>query len=506
MFNVTGDAQGSSPLPSPHKNQFALGRNVVSPQGWASLDLGTFGTLTTHPTLAVTEVSLNGQRLILLGDLFDWRRPADSNRDVLNRIANHNSSLEEVLGSTAELAGRWLILRLGANGAALFHDAAGMRAVCYGRDPEGHLAAASDQGMLSRIAHLPADEASLAFADAFSRRVSQWWLPGDGLLFEGGRQLLPNHVLCMRTVTARRYWPTGDVTGDPEATILERCATRLEGVIAAAARRYPLALGLSAGWDSRLVLAFCRQIKDSIRTYSTVPPGQRRPSADAELPGTLCKTLGITHARLTPASRASAGFSRAFQKHVFRPLEEFEPFMEAELAFSAGETAGVTGNIAEVVKLPYDQRTGERDFDDRNPAHLAQLVRMHGFEYAVTALDEWRSSAIENPRITIPELFYWENRCGRWLSRNALMFDIGWREIVMPFNCRALLSDFLEISVERRRRPDCRAFESLIRERWPEVLAVPIVSKKPVAASRRLWLETRRSLRRMIRGVPRKAH
>ena len=392
------------------------------------------------------------------------------------------------------------MLRFCADEASLFHDAAGMRSVCFARDPGGHLAAACDQGMLSRIAQLQADEASMAFADAFSRRVSQWWLPGDRLLFAEGRQLLPNHVLCLRTGAVRRYWPSGSVTGDPAATLLERCAARLEGGISAAAHRYPLALGLSAGWDSRLVLAFCRGISDSIRTYSTVPHGQRHPSPDARLPAALCGELGIEHERLMPARRASGDFSRVFQKHVYRPLDEFEPFMEAELAFSAGDTAGVTGNVAEVVKSPYDQKTRERNFDDRNPAHLARLVRMHGFDYAVTALDEWRSSATEHPRITIPELFYWENRCGRWLSRNALMFDIGWREIVMPFNCRALLSDFLEIPVEHRRRPDCRAFESLIRERWPEVLAVPIVSKKPVAASRRLWSETRQSMRRMLRG------
>jgi hypothetical protein len=380
-----------------------------------------------------------------------------------------------------------------------------MRSICYGKDPDGHLAAASDQGMLSRIARLPADEAAMAFVDAFSRRVSQWWLPGDKLLFEGGRQLLPNHALCLRTGTAGRYWPAGDITGDPAATLLERCAARLEGFISAAAHRYPLAMGLSAGWDSRLILAFCRGVKDSLRTYSTVPPGRRHPPPDAKLSARLCATLGLTHELLLPQHEPSAGFRRAFQGHVCLPHAEFAPFMEAELALSRYETAGVTGNIAEVVKLPYEEKIGERDFDDRNPAHLARLVRMHGFEYAATALDQWRSSAADHPRVTIPELFYWENRCGRWLSRNTLMFDIGWREIVMPFNCRALLSDFLEIAPELRRRPECFAFESLIERRWPEVLSVPIVSKTPVTGSSRLWSRSRQLLRRLFREGFRKA-
>jgi hypothetical protein len=504
MINTTGAAADVSAEPSPHRNQFALGRGVSAPKGWASLDLGVFGTLATHPSLSVTQAQGHGQQLVLVGDVFDWQRPSESNQGLLARLATENRTKDELLTATAELGGRWVLLRICANEGALFHDATGLRAVCYAMDSDGFPAAASDQGMLARIAHLPVDRASMAFAEAFSQRVSQWWLPGDALLFEGGRQLLPNHVLDMRTGTASRFWPSGEPTGDAKETLLERCAGRLEGTIAAAARRYPLALGLSAGWDSRLVLAFCRDIRDDLQAYSTVAPGRGGLPADTNLPTGLCETLGIRHERLMPATHASSDFSRAFREHVYQPLLEFEPYMETELAFSGCKKAGVTGNIAEIVKLPYEGKTGEQGFDDRNPEHLARLVRMQGFEYAATALARWRISAAESPRITIPELLYWENRCGRWLSRNALMFDIGWREIIMPFNCRALLSDFLEISADLRRRPDCLAFESLIRQRWPEVLSVPVVSKARESRSRRLWTQTRQSLRRLLRPGARK--
>ncbi len=81
------------------------------------------------------------------------------------------------------------------------------------------------------------------------------------------------------------------------------------------------------------------------------------------------------------------------------------------------------------------------------------------------------------------------------------MFDMGWREIVMPFNCRALLADFLEIPPELRRRPECRVFESRVRSRWPEVLSVPVISKPPApSGSKSLLSEARQSLRRLLRG------
>ena len=233
--------------------------------------------------------------------------------------------------------------------------------------------------MLARIAGLEPCLEARKFVDGFSRRVSQWWLPGDGQLFRGAKQLLPNHRLNLRTGETTRYWNGDPAPEDSAEECMTRATARLSGLLRAAARRYPLAIGLSAGWDSRLILSACRDIRQEIRAYSTAPRAQRIAGVDARLPEHICRRAGVRHDLLTPPASPTAAFDSAFTEHVFRPLPEFTPYMETELAYSGGKVAGVTGNIAEIVKLPYAGKTEVEAFDDRDPAQLARLVRMHDF-------------------------------------------------------------------------------------------------------------------------------
>jgi hypothetical protein len=479
--------------PKPYRNQFFFGQDIVPPEGWNSLSLGNLGLLAAHPDLSLTEAQNATHRLLVIGEMFDWADPSASNRDIVARLAERHLSLESLLDASDELGGRWVLIRIAGNEATLVHDAVGLRAVCFSRDPDGRLVVASDQGMLARIAGLPPNQSALAFVEAFSRKVSQWWLPGDGLLFQGGRQLLPNHALNLATGSTWRFWPGGSPSGDSEDAVIERCAARLSGILLSASKRFPMALGLSAGLDSRILLAFCRPFRQELRAYSTFSGNME----DVELPTRLCKSLGIRHDRLDPAPTGSPVFKAAFNESVFRPLNEFEPYLEAELGCFQRRMAGVTGNIAEVLKMPYDPRLKEAGFDNKDPSHLAKFAQMHGFEYAETAIADWRQSVPDNSLATIAEMFYWENRCGRWLSRNALMFDISWQEIIMPFNCRALLSDFLQIPAALREGPNYQVFQTMIRDRWPETLSEPVISKMPGKRSR--WSRIRRSLRKILR-------
>ncbi len=490
---------------SPYRLQFAIASRLAPPSGWNTIDLGEPGVLGYQSELPVVDITRSAHRLILLGDILDWANPEQDNARIVERIAAGTDSLDTVINATREFGGRWALLRIADGEADLFHDATGMRAVCHAMDSAHRVAVASDQGMLARIAGLDPCPEARSFVDGFSRRVSQWWLPGDGLLFRNARQLLPNHRLSLRTGEVKRYWGgEPDPDGSTEER-LSRVATRISGSIRSASQRYPLAVGLSAGWDSRLILASCRDIRNEIRAYSTAPRSQAGTAVDVKLPERICRENHIRHDVLVPSESPSAAFRSAFGEHVFRPHPEFTAYMESELNYSRGEIAGVTGNIAEIVKNPYAGKIGTEGFDDRDPAQLSRLVRMQGFSYAESAIARWRDQAVTQGSLSIPQLFFWENRCGRWLSRNVLMFDIGWREIVMPLNCRALLVDMLAVPISLRQRPECLAFERMIKAQWPELLATPIVSKEKTSRPKRLLTDARQTLRRVMRSRPRRA-
>ncbi len=60
-----------------------------------------------------------------------------------------------------------------------------------------------------------------------------------------------------------------------------------------------------------------------------------------------------------------------------------------------------------------------------------------------------------------------------------LEFDIAWREIITPYNCRDVLTTMLGVDERYRCAPDYTLFKRLIDRLWPEVLSEPINPHKP---------------------------
>jgi hypothetical protein len=90
------------------------------------------------------------------------------------------------------------------------------------------------------------------------------------------------------------------------------------------------------------------------------------------------------------------------------------------------------------------------------------------------------------------DLFSWEQSHGNWLAATQMEFDLAWRDMFTPFNCRELLTTMLSIDARYRSSPRHRAFYALIEKMWPDLLDEPINPDKS---------EGRGSLRKTGRSV-----
>src|SRR5690606_37349376 len=87
-------------------------------------------------------------------------------------------------------------------------------------------------------------------------------------------RLVPNHYLEIESQRLVRYWPREQrVDGDIDE-LRPQITAQLQGLVAAAAQRFELAIGVSAGYDSRVVLAASRQVAHEV-TYYTGQGGKR---------------------------------------------------------------------------------------------------------------------------------------------------------------------------------------------------------------------------------------
>jgi hypothetical protein len=72
------------------------------------------------------------------------------------------------------------------------------------------------------------------------------------------------------------------------------------------------------------------------------------------------------------------------------------------------------------------------------------------------------------------DLFEWEQECGSWIAMTSLEFDIAWKDIFTPFNCRDVLVSMLATPPRCRKSHEYGLFHKIAAALWPETLDLPV--------------------------------
>jgi hypothetical protein len=159
---------------------------------------------------------------------------------------------------------------------------------------------------------------------------------------------------------------------------------------------------------------------------------------------------------------------------VLNAHDHYGPDAEAILQHFSRTKATLTGSGGEVGRCSFRKAFPWSDRRTITPAHLARLQRMDGQPFAMQHFAKWLEGAHPRYNVKLLDLFEWEQGHGNWLAMTQLEFDIAWREIITPYNCREVLTIFLGVDERYRRAPDYALFRQLIERLWPDVLQEPI--------------------------------
>lgn len=403
----------------------------------------------------------------VLGTAFDVTEAAEG--EAAGRLARALSrSWEAFLDALDHQAGRHVVFFRSPDRAGVLGDATGCRTTFYDDDAiASHTRLLSDQ---------PADD--MPFARGF---------PGNWTPVPGVRILTPNTWMDLSTRKVSRFWPR-----TPPATLtLDRAQDLVETYSASALRQGPpLALGLTAGIDSRTVAvaAFKAGVDPKTFTYHRGAATQ----TDLDVARRIADRLGFPHATVTPrkpteAMRERLGRATWHAHHI----NIVEPMAEA-----LDGRAVVSGHLLEIGRSFYgahrrhgrDLSTAEQlagHYHDNLRKSLRDGIDAYGRERwmatAVEAFDDFnRTSDFQTgARLIDPfDLFYWEHRMGTWQSLILLERDF-YAEPYMPFNCRAIFAAML--GVPRSLREEAALFRRLTDV--PELAGIPITSSSTAAVS-----------------------
>lgn len=461
----------------PYMAQFMLGPSAVDAlRVWPQVQVaGTF-TLAHHPSLVCTQAAVGRRELTLVGHMLDPCAPAASNEEILRQLLSRFENRTSLLKATNGLGGRWLLIAADGSERFLFHDALGLRQMFY-TDPHrvGAVWTMSQPGMGADLLGLSLDPAASAFMESYAFRAhSEYRWPGEAAPFKGLKHLLPNHWLDLDTGATYRYWPAGDISEISLDTALDRLACLLPGMVEAAAIRFDLALGLTAGIDSRLALAAARSVKDRISYMSVRQQQMANDHPDVTIPARLLGQFGLTHEIVSAQVSMTPQFSQIFKQSVYLAHDQYGPDAEAILKHFRRRKAVLTGSGAEVGRCSFRKELPWSDWRTITPAHLARLQCMNGETYALRYFEDWLRDAQPRHNVKLLDLFEWEQGHGNWLAMTQLEFNIAWRENLTLYNCREILTIMLSVNEKYRRSSENKLFINLINRLWPELLNEPI--------------------------------
>lgn len=461
-----------------YRRQFLIGPDPVRQDaGWGTHAVRRDLVASWHPDLEV-HIAATPDRptLILFGFWVDPEHPEHDSGQVLRRIHAGAQRLSDVTTATLPLGGRWALLYDGDDASTIFNDACGFRTVFYHRVASGQAACASQPELLRREFGLEnlvdAELARLVASPEFALR--EGFLPGRRTTYSDCYQLPANHRLDLRSLATLRFFPVDPLSMRPATEVAEEASATLRNSIVGLASRSDLMLPVTAGWDSRILLAASRPVQDRILYYvHRMRLPARHP--DLRIPARLMSRLGLPFHVNDTGEAPPAEFVRALQRNVTgaRDLQKTRT-----IYFHYRNSQGLVnlnGNAAEI------GRQRKRGWDHHDPGGLsdeaiAAIMGYPGQPFVSRAVGEWRRDVSRSraaASVNLLDLLYWEQRMWKWGAQFPAEQDIAVEEF-SPFNNRALLWALLAVHAEHRAVPDYPVFRMMIEILWPECLVEPI--------------------------------
>jgi hypothetical protein len=473
-----------------HQRQFMISPTPLKAyRDWESETVQGVGFLSHCPTLPVQKViSHDGREYVLIGIAVqtDPSRP-----QPIEELKKPTSCIADL---TDTWTGRWALI---ANGI-LLTDTAGILGCLYS-DTEGGLLVSSSAALLRTSQTATFDNRLLDFGAGFE------WYVAPLSRYVGVRRLLPSQELDLKTgkVRAKRLFRAEELTYEQALVQIEQ--TLVTALTALARTSQSLWLPLTAGFDSRLILAAVVRAGVKVRCYTSWYTDMTL--ADLTLPPKLAEAAGFEHVLIKPgehdgvkesifAAHTADGWADRDKDYICRG--QWDQFVETDIILrGAGMEVGChrtsRSHFTAPKANPWKVPPAEWILNEYGQYSTAPLVH---------ALQEWRAwtEATPHPEIDWRDRFYIEQRLGAWASSNEQAVDLVPCNRVFLASCGRYMSSVFQIP-EHIRHDSAHQVE-LIRRMAPDLLAYPFNARDPLF--RRIPKTMRHRRRRLWQAISQK--
>lgn len=484
-----------------YHNQFILGPFFHEEfSSWKRVEINNSLKITSHPDLNIYQAIDKNKSITLLGFILDPNNPQATDFDIINELIHKLSSCDNFVEHTYRFGGRWILIVNDGKAIRLFHDACGLRQAFYTDTVyTKDLWCASQPRIIAEILRLQFDPDAVDFINSYEFRNDQnFKFPCYSSPYKEIKHLLPNHYLDLLTGQPKRYWPNKELDELPLNEAIEKISVNLKSLMKSASNRFDLALGLTSGWDSRLLLAASKEISDKISYVTVRKVNMPDDHADVRIPSILLSNLKLKHDVVKSSYIISDEFIQAFKKNTSLAHDVYAPDAYAILKYNGQKKVAVTGGVSEAGRRSVRDMYNKLKKEKITARDLSKIESMGNSQFAINNFEKWLWGLGDIHNVDTLTLFDWEQEHGTWHAMSQLEFNIGWKDIFTPFNCRELLIRMLSVKEKYRKAPKHVLCKNLILMLWPEVLSVPINPHK----KKRFIFFTKSSIKQLFLHVP----
>jgi hypothetical protein len=443
--------------------------------------------LYVHKDCEISRVDKSATVFILIGYAINPEDPAKTSRDILSGIASlpaeGNSQLPRIDGISEYLyglTGRFVLLIKNRERLIFFHDPCGLKTLYY-TSHQGSIYAASQPLLIKLVVPVRRGNRYRQYYDSvYVAKTLEHFIPAGCSLYSRIYHLVPNHYFDSALNRQIRYWPARPLQKREFNESVDEYARILRKTMIAANSRFKLALAMTAGLDSRMVLSACRDIAPDIFFHTLQYRSLTEKSNDIKIPGRLLARLGLNHTVIDCRKPVDKDFGSIYERNSDIPhLDDWGQIAYGMYnEFPKGYVV-VKGNGPEIGRgVLYPGR---------------DHPEITSYKYLITVEREWNGwinipfirdsvsrwydgikSVRDNHGYKLLDLFLWEHRMGSWQSQSQLEWDIV-QEAFTPFNNRKLLNISLSTDPNYRcHGPEFIFFRTAIKILWEETLQEPI--------------------------------
>lgn len=459
------------------RRQFLLSSKPCAElDAWDYKKLGEHN-LYVHPDCLQASATSTSRRAVLLGHILNPRQSELTNSAILKTILEQPSEngIAEVL---YELVGRFVLIIEENNTFTFFNDACGLKSFFY-TTYENEFYAASQPLLLKLVTKnlIVKGEIYDSYHNSdYVKGSKENWFPCGTSLYKNVYHLVANHYLKSETYEQTRYWPVQNLEiGDYEEA-KERFATLLRLTLESGSKRYNLGLGLTSGFDSRILLSACKNVVKDMLFYTLQYRLLNEGSNDIRVPLSLSKKLGFSHELMDCRMPITEEFKKVYVENSdMAHLNDWGYIAHGISQNFPKDTMSVKGSCSETGRCffykngVHPKLKSSQDIMNINP-------KWKGIPFIEKRIGAWYDEVKDpetNKGYNVLDLFHWEVSTGSWQTQSQLEWDIV-HDTFTPFNNRELLDIMLHIDTKYRSKPNYTLYRETMKKLWPEVLLEPI--------------------------------